>query len=214
MTGYKINSIIFDFGGVLLDWNPKYLYRRFFKTPHEMDNFLSEINFPEWNLQQDNGRPFKDGITKLSAEYPQYSPLIQAYFDYWEESIGGPIEGSVVVLRRLKKAGFPLYGLSNWSAETFPLAYKKYDFFKLFDAIIISGEVKVVKPDPKIFKIILDEINRPAVECLLIDDSLHNINVAQELGFSTIHFRSAEQLEFELQALNLLGSVDREIKEI
>lgn len=214
MNKQIINSIVFDFGGVLLDWNPRHLYRRFFNTSQEMDKFLSEINFSEWNLQQDNGRPFKEGITKLSAEYPGYSTLIQAYFDFWEESISGPIEGSVEILRRLKKAGFALYGLSNWSAETFPIAYKKYEFFTLFDEIIISGDVKVVKPDPRIFEIILDKINRPAVECLLIDDSIHNINIAQKLGFCTIHFSSAEQLEIGLQELNLLGALDMERKEI
>jgi 2-haloacid dehalogenase len=199
MNTSKIHSIIFDFGGVLLDWNPHNLYRRFFNTPQEIDQFLMEISFPEWNLQQDKGRPFAQGVAELSEKFPQYSNLIRAYREQWEESIVGPIDGSVAILRRLKNAGFSVYGLSNWSAETFPIAYKKYDFFKLFDGIVISGIVKVAKPDPAIFELILKMINRPSSECLLIDDSALNVTAAQRLGFAAIQFETPEKLELELQ---------------
>ena len=199
----RITTIIFDFGGVLLDWSPYNLYRRFFDRVTEIDQFLSEINFREWNLQQDKGRPFAQGVAELSAEFPQYSRLIRAYSEYWEESIVGPINGSVAILRHLKDAGFSLYGLSNWSAETFPIAFNKYEFFKLFDGIIISGEVKIVKPDPAIFELMLRKIGCSAHECLLIDDSVPNIVAAQKLGFEVIHFQSPEQLEVELRKLKL-----------
>ncbi len=201
----KIRSIIFDFGGVLLDWNPNNLYNRFFHDQGEIDRFLSEINFPDWNLQQDKGRPFSEGVTELSLKFPHYSHLIRAYHEYWEESIVGPINGSVDILRRLKKARYSIYGLSNWSAETFPIAFDKYDFFRLFDGIVISGEVKVAKPDPAIFELMLKMINRPAIECLFIDDSEFNISIAQRLGFAAIHFKSPDQLELELNNLNILG---------
>jgi 2-haloacid dehalogenase len=201
----KIRSIIFDFGGVLLDWNPHNLYNRFFHNRSEIDHFLSEINFSDWNLQQDKGRPFSQGVAELSIKFPHYSHLIRAYHEYWEESIVGPITGSVAILRRLKKANFSIYGLSNWSGETFPIAYNKYDFFRLFDGIVISGEVKVAKPDPLIFGLMLKMIDRPAVECLFIDDSESNVSAAQKLGFATILFKSPDQLELELEKLEILG---------
>jgi 2-haloacid dehalogenase len=199
-----IKAIIFDFGGVLLDWDPKYLYRRYFpERPQAMDQFLAEINFYEWNAQQDKGRPFIKGIAELSAQFPHYAQLIQTYFDCWEESISGPISGTVDILRSLKQKGYPLYGLSNWSTETYPRARQKYDFFDWFDDVVLSGAVKLNKPDPAIFKLILGKVGFPAPQCVLIDDSPHNIEAAKMLGFVTIHFSSAEQLQKELQRLGL-----------
>ena len=203
----SVQAIIFDFGGVLIDWDPRNLYHRYFPgQPQAMEDFLVEINFAEWNLHQDEGRPFSKAIDLLSADFPQYAHLIRAYQDHWEDSIKGPIVESISVLKRLKRAGHALYGLSNWSAETFPIAYKKYDFFKLFDDIMISGEVKLIKPDPAIFELILERASLPASRCLLIDDSISNIEAAHKLGFETIHFRSPEQLEAELLELHLLQS--------
>jgi 2-haloacid dehalogenase len=204
MIPTRITTIIFDFGGVLLDWNPHNLYRRFFNNTTEIDQFLSEINFYEWNSQQDKGRSFAQGIAGLSGEFSQYTHLIRAYGENWAESIAGPINGSVTLLRGLKDAGYFIYGLSNWSAETFPIAYNEYEFFKLFDGIIISGEVKIVKPDPAIFELMLNKIGRSAHECLLIDDSSANIVAAQQLGFATVQFQSPEQLGVELQKLRLI----------
>lgn len=201
----NIKAIIFDFGGVLLDWDPRYLYRRYFPNqPEAMDQFLSEINFFEWNAQQDKGRTFAEGIAHISAQFPQHAALIQAYFDRWEESIRGPISGSVEILRRLKRKGYPLYGLSNWSAETYPRAHQKYAFFDMFDGILLSGAVKLNKPDPAIFKLLLDQVGYKASECLLIDDSQTNIRAANALGFVTIHFTTPQQLRSELQMLGLL----------
>jgi 2-haloacid dehalogenase len=200
-----INAIIFDFGGVLLDWDPRYLYKRYFPDrPKAMDQFLAEINFYEWNAKQDQGRSFAEGIAELSMQFPQHAHLIQSYFDHWEESLGGPINGTVDILGRLKQSGVPLYGLSNWSAETFPRAKQKYPFFSLFDDVVLSGAVKLNKPDPAIFELLLNKMGRTASECLLIDDSQPNINTAQRLGFVTIHFKSPEQLQEELQRLALL----------
>lgn len=199
-----IQAIIFDFGNVLLTWDPRNLYTRYFPDDSErMERFLTEVNFSDWNLQQDKGRPFADGIAVLSGQFPNYSHLLQAYFDHWTDSVGGPITGTVEIMKRLKKAGYELYGLSNWSAETFPLMRDKHDFFNLFDDIVLSGEVGHVKPDPEIYQIMLERIGRPAHECLLIDDSLANIQQAQKMGFAVIHFQSAEQLEASLRELNI-----------
>jgi len=201
----EIKAIIFDFGGVLLDWDPRNLYRRYFpKNPEAMEQFLNEIKFMEWNMHQDRGRPFKEGVAILSSQFPQYSHLIRAYHENWEESIGGEIPGMVEILKSLKQKGYLLYGLSNWSGETFPIARRKYPFFDLFDDIVLSGEVRLVKPELAIFNLLLARIGRSARECLLIDDSDINISVARELGFMTIHFKSEAQLKSDLSRIGIL----------
>jgi 2-haloacid dehalogenase len=205
MTNSSIKAIIFDYGNVLLKWEPRNIYRRFFPNDTEgMERFLKEINFAEWNLLQDKGRPFVEGVAILSGQFPHYSHLIQAFHDHWLESVEGPIAGTISILKRLKQAGHPLFGLTNWSAETFPSVRKRYDFFDLFDDMVVSGEVGHVKPGPEIFQILLDKIARPAQECLFIDDALSNIQQAQRMGFTVVHFQSPEQLETSLRDLQLL----------
>ncbi|HLO17266.1 MAG TPA: HAD family phosphatase [Anaerolineales bacterium] len=200
-----IKAIIFDFGNVLLEWNPRYIYKRYFPDdPEGMERFFKEINFSDWNLQLDKGLPFAEGVAVLSREFPHYSRLIQAFHEHWIDSVGGPVTGTVDILKRLKQAGYPLYGLSNWSAETFPHMRRKHNFFDLLDDIVISGEVGHVKPDPEIFQILLNKIGTPAQECLFIDDALPNIQQAQKMGFMTIHFQSPEQLATTLHELKIL----------
>jgi 2-haloacid dehalogenase len=199
-----IQAIIFDFGGVLLEWDPHALYRNFIEQPQQIDQFLAEVGFATWNAEQDRGRPFAEGVAELSRQFPHRAQLIREYHDHWEDSIVGPIPGSVAILRKLKRAGYPLYGLSNWSAETFPRVRNKYAFFDLLDDIILSGDVKMIKPDPAIFNLLLTRIGYAAHNCLLIDDSQANVVTAKSLGFNTIHFKSPPQLESELQQLGLL----------
>jgi len=205
MTTSHIKAIIFDYGNVLLEWNPRNVYQRYFPDdPEGMERFFREVDFMEWNAQQDKGRPFAEGVSALSEKFPQYAKLIQAYHDNWRDSIGDSYAGTIEILKQLKQAGYHLYGLSNWSAETFPLAREKYDFFGLFDDMVISGEVGHVKPDPEIFQIMLNKIGRPAQECLFIDDSLPNIKQAEAMGFAVVHFLSPEQLAATLRKLKLL----------
>ena len=202
-------AIIFDYGGVLLDWNPRYLYRKLFPSNEEaMERFLAEIGFSEWNLQQDAGRPFSIAIPELCARHPGYCDLIRAYDERFLEAVGGAIPGTVEVLRRLHLAGFPLYGLSNWPAEKFRLVRPRYAFFDWFQGMVISGEVGIVKPDPRIFHLLLEQVARPAGECLLIDNSPVNIAAAGSLGFQTIHFHSPTQLAAELSTRGLLPGAD------
>ncbi|MCC7118019.1 MAG: HAD family phosphatase [Anaerolineales bacterium] len=204
MTTRKITTIIFDFGGVLLRWNPHNIYNRYFPDqPKEIDRFLAEINFMEWNAQQDKGRPFMEGNAVLSSQFPQYKELIYAYYENWEKSIDGQIDGSVEALRQLKAKGYFIYGLSNWSAETFPTARKLYPFFDLLDDYVLSGEVKMIKPEAEIFHYALKKFGKTAAECLFIDDSAPNIRAAEALGFDVIHFQSAAQLQAELHARHL-----------
>lgn len=201
----NITAIIFDFGGVLVDWNPRNLYQHYFPgQPQAMEDFLTEINFMEWNAQQDKGRSFAEGTTLLSKEFPQYTKLIRAYFENWEKSIVGQIDESVEILTALKRKGFPIYGLSNWSAETFPIARKRYQVFELLDDYVISGDIKLIKPGREIFEYSLKKFGKTAQECLFIDDAQTNILTARELGFDTIHFATPSQLRAEITARNLL----------
>lgn len=198
-------AIVFDFGGVLIDWNPRYLYRKLFDGDLQaMEYFLAKVGFAEWNLQQDKGRPFGEAVTSLSMQFPEYEQLIKAYDQRWEESIGGAIQPTVNILQSLKQAGYPLYGLSNWSAEKFQLVRRRYEFFDWFEAILVSGEVKLIKPDPRIYVLFLNKIGRAADECLYIDDSAANIATAAQLGFATIQYESSEQLEAALRQMSLI----------
>jgi 2-haloacid dehalogenase len=201
----NIKAIIFDYGNVLLEWNPRYVYHRYFPNdPDGMEEFLLEIDFMGWNAQQDKGRTFAEGVEALSKQFPHHAHLIQAYHDHWVDSIGEAYWETVDLIHQLKEKGYPIYGLSNWSAETFPHAREKYNFFDLFDDMVISGAVGFVKPEPEIFQILLDKIGRPAKECLFIDDSLPNIQQANAMGFKTIHFVSPSQLKDKLVQLGLL----------
>jgi 2-haloacid dehalogenase len=201
----NIMAIIFDYGNVLLEWNPRYVYQRYFPNdPEGMEDFLKEIDFMEWNAQQDKGRTFAEGVAALSKEFPHHAHLIQAYHDHWIDSVGEAYWETVDLIHQLKEKGFPIYGLSNWSAETFPYAREKFNFFELFDDMVISGAVGFVKPEPEIFHILLAKVGRPAEECLFIDDSLPNIQQANTMGFQTIHFVSPSQLRGTLVQLGLL----------
>lgn len=201
----QIKAVIFDFGGVLIDWNPRNLYSRFFpEEPQAMEDFLAEVSFMEWNAQQDKGRPFSEAVASLSEQFPHHAHLINAYQENWKESVTGSIDGTVELLRALKEKGYPLYALSNWATETFTMVRHEFEFLNLFDEIILSGEVKLIKPEPEIFELCLQKIGKPASQCLFIDDSEANIIAAKKLGFDTVQFVSPEHLKKELQIRQLL----------
>ncbi len=204
-----IKAVVFDFGGVLFDWDPRYLYRKFFNNDSgAVESFLTTIRFTEWNAQQDRGRPFAEAVRVLSAEFPQYADLIRAYDERWVESLGGVFEPTVEILASLKQAGIPLYALSNWSEEKYKLVRERYAFLDWFQDIVISGAARIAKPDPRIFKLLLGRIGRPAGECLLIDDAAENIEVARGLGFAAIRYESSEKLRATLCEMGLLASSD------
>jgi 2-haloacid dehalogenase len=208
-----IRAVVFDFGGVLIDWNPRYLYRKLFPGDEAaMERFLSEISFLDWNAQMDSGRDFATAVGELCERFPAHAHLIRAYHERWEEAIGGPIPETVDVLRELDRAGVELHGLTNWSHETFVVTRPRYDFFKHFRTIVVSGEEKVMKPDPRIFARLLERIGRQASECLFIDDLPANVAAARQLGFDVIQFESAERLRAELQRRRLLDPASDQAK--
>jgi len=201
----RIKAVIFDFGNVLIRWNPHNLFMKYFSDANSVENFLVEVDFFEWNHRLDKGELYSKVLDEFTSKHPQYKHLFQAYFDTeWEETILGAIPETVDLLRRLKALGYYLYGLTNWSADKFIHVRREYNFCELFADIVVSGEVKLAKPDPDIFQLLLLKINRPANECLFIDDSLTNIKAALDLGFVTIHYSSPSQLEAELHKWGLL----------
>jgi 2-haloacid dehalogenase len=197
----QIETIVFDFGGVLIDWNPRHLFRKIFSDNNEMETFLREVCTDEWNAEQDRGRTLKDGTEWLVERHPEKESLIRMYYDRWTEMLNGPIQGTVDILAALKKH-YPVYGLTNWSAETFPIALERYEFLQWLNGILVSGEEKLMKPDPVIYELLASRFNITPQVSLFIDDNIKNVKAAGEFGFQTIHFKDPVQLN---DALNLLG---------
>ena len=197
----SIRNIVFDFGGVLIDWNPRYLYRTYFNDDREMEYFLSNVCTGEWNAEHDRGRTFDEGVRLLEERFPQYSEAIRLYRDGWESMLNGEFPGTVALLIKLKKLGYGIYGLTNWSAETFPIALSKYPVLHRFDGIVVSGQEKLIKPDPRIFGILLERYGLNAGECIFIDDSPANIETAARLGFNTVLFDNIGNVTRRVAAL-------------
>jgi 2-haloacid dehalogenase len=196
-------AIIFDFGDVLISWSSYNLYRKVFKSDAEIELFLEETNLRAWNLKFDKGYSFAQGVKEMSALYPRYTEQITYFHERWIETVGDPIQGSIDILKVLKKNGYALYGLSNWSNEKFPLVKAQLPFLDLLDDYVISGQVNTVKPEIKIYQLLLNRIGRSAEECVFIDDSIVNIAAAKSLGFQTIHFQSPERLLDELEQMGV-----------
>jgi 2-haloacid dehalogenase len=196
-----IKNIVFDFGGVLLDWNPRYLYRQYFKSEEEMENFFDKVGLYDWNATLDAGKPFAEGVKELQDRFPEYAKEIQLFDDEWRRTVKGCFPESVALLKKLKSSGLRIYGLSNWSWEKAEGLIKEYDFFKLFDGMVISGIEKVNKPDPRIYQILLDRYHLKAEECVFIDDNAANIQAADALGFNAIIFDDIHNVTDKLKSL-------------
>ena len=204
-SGVQRTVAVFDLGGVLLDWNPRHLYRKLFAGDEEaMEHFLANVCTTEWNQRQDAGRTFADAVRELLPKYRDKLELIEAFGKRFDEMIAGPIEGSVAVLAELKARRVPLYALSNWSAETFPSQRSRFDFLDWFDGIVLSGMEGVIKPDPRIFRILCERYRVVPESAIFVDDVAANAQAASALGIHGIHFRSADQLRRELVAIGLL----------
>jgi len=197
--------VIFDLGGVLIDWNPRYVYRTIFKKEEEIDWFFENIATHDWNENQDAGYPLDAATEDLIKKHPDWENEIRAYYGRWTEMLGGPIHDTVEILKELKKIpGMKTYALTNWSAETFPIALERYEFLHWFDGRLVSGEEKTRKPFADIYQKIIDKFSIDPDKAIFIDDNLRNIKGAEALGIKGIHFHDPVQLKNELKQLKVL----------
>ena len=201
----KIKNIIFDLGGVLIDWNPDYVFKEVFKDDEKLAWFYREICTMDWNENQDAGYPLKKATEERIALFPQYEEWIRMYYGRWEEMLGESIQGTVDLLKQcVDSPALKVVALTNWSAETFPIALKKFDFLQWFEGIVVSGEEMNRKPFPDIYQTTLKRFDLKPEQSLFIDDNKRNIEAAKALGIHCIHFSSPQQLEKELKKLNVL----------
>ena len=198
-----VNSIIFDLGGVLIDWNPKYIFdENYFDSVEKRDHFLAHICSLDWNEEQDAGYPIAKAVEEKVAAFPEWEPAIRDYYDRWTEMLKGPIPGTVEIFRELKEnKGLRFYALTNWSAELFPIALERYDFLHWFDGIVVSGEEKMRKPSSEFYHRLLDRYHIAPREAIFIDDNLRNIHAAETLGLSVIHYTNPDTLRKKLKEL-------------
>jgi HAD superfamily hydrolase (TIGR01509 family) len=199
----KIDTVIFDVGNVLLDWNPRHLYRKLFADEERMEWFLANICTPAWNLEQDRGRSFPEAVRELVARHPEWEREIRAFDERWHEMIAGEIAGSIELLATLKQKGVRLFALTNFSREKYDETFARFPFLREFEGIIVSGHEGLLKPDSAIFRLLLDRYGREAPRCLFIDDSPRNVEGARRMGMEAVQFTDAASLKRDLERLGL-----------
>ncbi|MFL5860141.1 MAG: HAD family hydrolase [Solirubrobacteraceae bacterium] len=201
----RITALIFDIGGVLLDWNPRYLYRKLIDHEEAMERFLAEVCTMEWHEANDRGVPFEVTCGQLADAHPEDAELIWAWGRRTEEMVGGPIEGTVEILRELRGRGLRLYALTNMEAHTYPQRRERYEFLRWFDGTVVSSAEGIIKPDPRIFRRLLERYELEAASTMMIDDSERNIEAARALGMPTVLFKTPEGLRGALEEVGVLG---------
>lgn len=199
-----VTTIIFDFGAVLVDWNPHRMLDKYFGSVEKADWFIKNVCTSEWNTEMDGGKPFARGIAERSAIYPEYAADIQAYYDRWIEMIGGEIPGMREVVAELKAKGYKLYGLTNWSAETFCLVRNEFPVFGLLDGMLVSGEEHLLKPSPEIFQRLVDRFGLTPSECLFIDDNAANVEGSIAFGIPAVRFFGVDSLREDLRERGII----------
>ncbi len=204
MPDTTITTVVFDLGGVLIDWDPRHLYRQLFSDPQEMEVFLRDVVSPDWNAQQDGGRTWAEATAELLAKHPDQEEMIRVYTERWADMLAGSIAGSVDILREVRDRGHRVYALTNWSAETFPRARLMFPFLEWFEGIVVSGDERVMKPAPEIWHRLIERYAIDPTKAVYIDDMPYNAEVAAELGFHAIRFESPERLRKRLVALGVL----------
>jgi 2-haloacid dehalogenase len=199
-------AIIFDLGGVLIDWNPSYVFDKMFDDEEQKKHFFENICTADWNEMQDAGRPLQEATEHLVQLHPEWKEYIEAYYGRWEEMLGGPIHDTVEIFRQLKQDGrYKLYALTNWSAELFPIALERYEFLHWFDGRIVSGEEKMRKPFREFYHLILDRFELNTGKTLFIDDNSRNVKAAEEIGIPSIRYQSSQQLKAELIKMGIIN---------
>ena len=198
----RVTAVVFDLGGVLIDWDPRYLYRTLFADETAMEDFLTTVTTPDWNRAQDAGRPWAEAVEELAARHPEHRDLIEAYWRRWPETLGDAIRPTVEVLDELR-GSVRLFAVSNWSGETFPIARPRYPFLEWFDGIVISGEVGAAKPDRRIYEALIERHDLDPASLAFVDDVPANVAAAKGLGMRGFTFTSAAALRRDLEALGL-----------
>jgi 2-haloacid dehalogenase len=195
--------VVFDVGNVLLDWDPRHLYRRIFDDEERMERFLAEVCTPAWNVEQDRGRPFAQAVAELAAEHPHLHAEIRAFDERWPETVASPIHDTVAILGGLREAGVPDYAITNFSHEKFAVARGLWPFLDQFRGVVVSGEERLLKPDPAIYRVLLDRYGLSAADCLFIDDSPDNVAGALSVGMHAVRFTGPRQLADDLTSFGL-----------
>jgi 2-haloacid dehalogenase len=198
-----IKAVVFDLGGVVFDWSADYLYRELIPDETKRRWFLSNVCTPAWNLQQDGGRLIADAEAELIAKHPEHADLIRAFYGQWPKTLRGTLDDGVALVEELYAAGVPLYGLTNWSAETFPHVETRYAFLKRFRHIVVSGRIKMIKPEPRIYHHLLEHVGETADACVFIDDAPHNAEGARAIGMHAIQHRSGAETAAALRAIGV-----------
>lgn len=198
-----VDVVVFDVGNVLIRWDPRNLYRKLFDDAAAMERFLAEVCTDAWNLEQDRGRSWAEAVAERVPLFPQHEALIRAYAARWQEMVPGEVEGSVAILEALRRAGIPLYAITNFSAEKFAESQARFPFLRGFRDVVVSAQERLVKPDPAIYRVLLDRNGLDPARCLFIDDSEKNVRGAEYVGMHAHHFRDAPTLRAELAALGL-----------
>jgi len=203
----RIDAVVFDVGNVLIEWDPRHLYRRVFTHPDATPDearvtwFLTEVCPPQWNVAQDLGRPIAEAEAEAIARHPDMAPAIRSFYGRFQAMIPGAIDGTVAVLQALKAAGMPVHGLTNFSAETFGATRRRFGFLNLFDTVVVSGEEGVIKPDRRIYEILIERAGLEPARVAFVDDSPRNIDAARALGFHAHRFQGAAGFRAWLQGL-------------
>jgi 2-haloacid dehalogenase len=199
-----VDAVVFDLGGVLLDWNPRHLYRKLFSDEAEMERFLAEVCTLDWHDAHDRGLPLYDGCRQLSRAHPEYEAEIMAWAQRSEEMIAGPIPDTVQLLAELRARGVPCYALTNMELETYPLRRDRFEFLRWFEGTVVSSQEQIAKPDPEIFTRLLVRFGLRPETTVMIDDSPRNLAAARALGVRTVQFHSAAQLRAWLAGAGLV----------
>ena len=196
-----VDTIVFDVGNVLIEWNARHLFRKLLPDEAAIDRFFEDIDFPGWNLEQDRGRSFAEGVAHVEASHPHHGDLARAYDARWQEAVPGVIEGSIVLLEKLRAQGVPLYAITNYSREKWADSVVRFPFLGQFRDVVVSAHEGLLKPDPAIYRVLLERNGLKAAQCVFVDDSEKNVGGARAVGMTALHFTSPEALAVDLRAL-------------